>query len=74
MGTHLKVLGESYLMNTNMTGFGCFSKEASALEGLKVTKQLCCAIDSVSDQWHGSSLHFSVTATMECKTAKETRD
>ena len=26
MGTHLKVLGESFQMDTNMTGFGCFSK------------------------------------------------
>ena len=26
MGTHLKVLSESYLMNTNMTGFRWFSK------------------------------------------------
>ena len=43
MGTHLTVLGESYPMNTNMTGFKWFSKncilvlwtkEASALEGL----------------------------------------
>ena len=44
MGTHLKVLSEGYLMNTNKTGFGCFYKDlcflvlwtkvASALEGL----------------------------------------
>ena len=44
MGTHLRVLGESFLMNTNMTGFRwsfkdlCFRvlwmKVASALEGL----------------------------------------
>ena len=26
MGTHLRVLSESFLMNTNMTGFGWFSK------------------------------------------------
>ena len=26
MGTYLQVLSESYPMNTNMTGFGCFSK------------------------------------------------
>ena len=26
MGTHMKVLGESFPMNTNMTGFRCFSK------------------------------------------------
>ena len=26
MGTHLRVLSESYLMNTNMTGFRLFSK------------------------------------------------
>ena len=44
MGTHLRVLSESYLMNTNMTGIGWLSilfcthvlrtKEALALEGL----------------------------------------
>ena len=44
MGTHLRVLSESYPMNTNMTGFRWFSKSlhpcsldevASALEGLR---------------------------------------
>ena len=45
MGTHLKAFSESYLMNTNMTGFSGFSKTlhpcvldikvASALEWLK---------------------------------------
>ena len=44
MGTHLRELSESFPMNTNMTGFRCFSKnicvivvwtkEVSALEGL----------------------------------------
>ena len=44
MGTHVKVLKESFPMNTNMTGFRWFSKKlnvlvlwmkvASALEGL----------------------------------------
>ena len=52
MGTHLRVLAESYPMNTNMTGFRWFSKNicilvlwtkvASALEGLKLT--LLCKI------------------------------
>ena len=46
MGTHLIELSESYLMNTNMTGFRYFSKNlciivlwmkvASALEGLSM--------------------------------------
>ena len=48
MGTHLRVLNKSYLMNTNITGFRCFSKiaminvivnwtkVASALEGLNI--------------------------------------
>ena len=45
MGTHLRVLSESYLMNTNMTGIDDFQKYlrlvlwrkvASALEGLKL--------------------------------------
>ena len=31
MGTHLRVLSESYLMNTNMTGFGWFSKDFASL-------------------------------------------
>ena len=41
MGTHLKVLGESYPMNTNMTGFRCLSvlvlwmKVSSALGGFR---------------------------------------
>ena len=36
MGTHLRVLGETYPMNTNMTGFRIFSKigVSSTLEGL----------------------------------------
>ena len=39
MGTHLRVLGKSFLMNTNMTGFRKFcvlvlwTKVASAFEG-----------------------------------------
>ena len=46
MGTHLRVLSESYLMNTNMAGFRWFLKNlcilvlwmkvALALEGLKL--------------------------------------
>ena len=50
MGTHMKVLGESFPMNTNMTGFRWFfenicvlvlwMKEASSLEGLyRVSEQ-----------------------------------
>ena len=45
MGTHLRVLGESFQMNTKTTGFECFFQEncilvlwtkvVSALEGLK---------------------------------------
>ena len=45
MGTHMRVLSESFPMNTNMTGFRWFSKKdcilviwkkvASALEGLR---------------------------------------
>ena len=46
MGTHLRVLSESYPMNTNMTGFRWFTKKlrscvlwsnvASALQGLSI--------------------------------------
>ena len=49
MGTHLRVLGESYPMNTNMTGvkkvfnFFCilviWTKVASALEGLRIVRR-----------------------------------
>ena len=31
MGTHLRVLSESYSMNTNMTWFSCFSKIFASL-------------------------------------------
>ena len=31
MDTHLRVLSESYLMNTNMTGFGWLSKIFASL-------------------------------------------
>ena len=51
MGTYLRVLSKSYLMNTNMTGFIRFLKffaslmlwtnVASALEGLRVNVQPC---------------------------------
>ena len=43
MGTHLKVLSESYPVNTNLTGFRRFSnfvlwtKLASALEGPRIS-------------------------------------
>ena len=43
MGTHLRVLSKGYLMNTNMTGFRCFSKIFAkvdlALEELTYSKQ-----------------------------------
>ena len=31
MGVHPKVLSESFLMNTNMPGFRCFSKDFAPL-------------------------------------------
>ena len=31
VGTHLRELSENYLMNTNMTGFGCFSESLCIL-------------------------------------------
>ena len=51
MGTHLRVLGRSYPMNTNMVGFRWFSKifaslcfnwtkVASALEGLSFVSKI----------------------------------
>ena len=47
MGTHMKVLGESFPMNTNMAGLRWFSKivlwmkVVSALEGLNPTWAFC---------------------------------
>ena len=35
MGTHLRALSESFLMNTNMTGFGWFSKLFASCFGRK---------------------------------------
>ena len=32
MGTHLRVLSEGYPLNTNMTGFRCFSKSLGPYE------------------------------------------
>ena len=46
MGTHLRVLGESYQMNTNMTGFRWFSKIFASLLGL-------CALDKVASALEG---------------------
>ena len=50
MGTHMRVLSESYPVNTNITGFGWFSKKVcvlvlwtkvvSALEGLLKSKRV----------------------------------
>ena len=49
MDTHLKLISESYIINTNMTGFIwlskifaslCFGGNASVLEGLKISQQL----------------------------------
>ena len=48
MGTHLRVISESYLMNTNMTGLDGLQKElhpcalnvASALGGLRISGEL----------------------------------
>ena len=60
MGTLLRVLSESYQMNTNMTGFRCFSKifvfvlwtnVASALEGLNWNWE---QFDIIPDYWVGS--------------------
>ena len=39
-GTHLRVLSESYLMTTNMTGFSCFSKIFAFLFWRKVVSAL----------------------------------
>ena len=57
MGTHLRVLNESYPINTNMTGFKnlcilvLWTKVTSALEGLsdaQETKMCSAYIDHVS--------------------------
>ena len=56
MGTHMRVLGEGYLMNTNMTEFRWFFKNLCiialwtkvdlALEGLKQKKTITARIVS----------------------------
>ena len=46
MGTHLRVLSKSYPMNTNMTGFGWFSKNLCVLvRWMKVASALVGLID-----------------------------
>ena len=58
MGTHLRVLSESYPMNTNMSGFRWFfknlcilvlwTKVASALEGLNINEIVRLLLEAVS--------------------------
>ena len=52
MGTHLRVLSESYLMNTNMAGFRWFSKFCVLVLWAKVALALevlsCTGISLVS--------------------------
>ena len=75
MGTHLRVLGESYLMNTNMMRFGWFlkifvlwTKVALALEGLSSNifpKKYCRGIEGPSIVYpviSNYSLHLTVIA------------
>ena len=54
MGTHLRIFRESYSMNTNMTGFKCFSKMkgASSLGGIILAKV--------------NNHHHLVTNTLKC--------
>ena len=70
MGTHLRVLTEGYLMNTNMTGFKCFSKifaslcfgwkdRASALEGLRVPPEIVVWIYDTFDDNFGTENGFT---------------
>ena len=63
MGTHLRVLGESYPMNTIMTGFRWFlcilvlrTKVALALEGLLVFKK---GVNPFTPATHHKDSHYS---------------
>ena len=71
MGTHLKVLSESYTMNTDMTGFRWFSefscdcvwtKEVSVLEGLTVEQDLRNALKHIY-------IHFDFFSILQLSTS-----
>ena len=68
MGTHLRVLSESYLMSTNLIGFRWFlkifaslcswMKVASALEGLRVPPEIAVCIHDKFDDNFGKKIDF----------------
>ena len=53
MGAHLRVVSESYPMNTNMTGFRCFSK---------IVSSLCLQLAKIASALEGLVFAFSVLA------------
>ena len=67
MGTHLRVLHESCPMDTNMTGFKCFSKifvffvlrtkVATSLKGLRVSQEVM----AFSQHYAGELLSISMS-------------
>ena len=50
MGTHLRVLSKSYLMNTNMTGFKWFSKDVCVLGPLDESALALGGLESAAGQ------------------------
>ena len=66
MGTYLRMLSESYLMNTNMKGFTCLcirlvlTKVASALEGLISNQRIQKHITKIASTLLGALEYFHV--------------
>ena len=74
MGTHLKVLSESYPMNTNMTEFRCFQKSLppcvrtkviSALEGLSL---MCLSHIDPKWEWNPETTYGILDTSLLIKT------
>ena len=75
MGNHLRELNETFLMNTNMTGFRWFfenlcvfvfwTKVASALEGLTWTQLIAQMLARTAREVR--SAHVGVQLTLLCK-------
>ena len=67
MRTHLRVLSESYQMNTNMTGFKCFSKIfVSLCFGWKKPLHSNLSFSKISQEQHKINLSFSLFPSTRC--------
>ena len=60
MGTHLRELSESYLMNTNMTGFIWFSEIFTSLCS---DKSIVSALEGLKEQLKIHNLEYSELVT-----------